>query len=82
MANMSSVSPFQALPAELRIKIHKCLHLSRQAIKLTKDGLSGGYKCYCPLSAAMLRTCKEIYAESSGVLNSGNEFVPTELRAN
>ena len=42
---------------------------------MTEDGLSGGYKCHCSLSAAMLRTCKEIYAESSEVLNSGNEFV-------
>ena len=66
---------FRALPPELRIKVYRYLHVSYEAIVLTRYGSSRDYQCRSFLSAAMLRTCREIYHESSAILFGENEFV-------
>ena len=66
---------FQALPPELRIKVYRYLHVSYEAIVLTRYDSSGDYQCRSFLSAAMLRTCRVIYHESSAILFGENEFV-------
>ena len=74
-ASTSGSSPFLSLPAELRVEIYRSILVSSGPVVLPSDGITSFRSCDGnPRGVALLRTCTQIYTETTNVLYGENQF--------